>query len=109
MKTSRVISPQKLKELMDQGESILLVDIRDPEDYDYCHIQGAVNYPKVDFDKYVQQIPKDMMVVLACKYGKKSEQLVTMLRADKAFTNVAHLAGGLWDWSREIDPKLIVW
>ncbi|MCX6270869.1 MAG: rhodanese-like domain-containing protein [Bacteroidetes bacterium] len=106
----RLISVQDLKAKIDLGEKILIIDIRDPEDFDYCHIDGSVNYPKQDFDRYKESIPMDIPVILVCKYGKKSEQLVTMMRGGTTkYNKVCSLLGGLWDWSREIDLSMTVW
>ena len=106
----RLISCQDLKSKLDAGENLLIIDIRDAEDFEYCHIEGSLNYPKPEFDQHVKDIPEDRLVVLVCKYGKKSEQLVTMVRGGTTrFKNVCSLLGGLWDWSREIDPSMSVW
>ena len=105
----RLVPVHDLKEMIDKNEKYLIIDIRDPEDFEFCHIANSVNFPKPDFDNHITEIPKDIPVILVCKYGKKSEQLVTMLMEDHGHRNCKSLLGGLWEWSREIDPSLIVW
>lgn len=105
----RLISPTGLKEMMELGTPHLIIDIRDPEDFDFCSLPNSINVPKPDFDAFIPKIPKDVQVILVCKYGKKSEQLVLILKVDHGYRNICSLEGGLWDWSREIDPAMIVW
>jgi sulfur-carrier protein adenylyltransferase/sulfurtransferase len=109
MKTSRLITVNELKEQIDNAEPVLIIDIREADEFQESRIEGSVNYPKPDFDKYITQIPYDIPVVLCCKYGKKSEQINLMLRADHNYKNISSLVGGLYEWSREIDPSMDIW
>ncbi|HRY33869.1 MAG TPA: rhodanese-like domain-containing protein [Bacteroidales bacterium] len=105
----RLIPVHDLKEKLDKGEEVLIVDMRDPEDYEFCHIAGSINVTRKDFDAFIPKVPHDIPVVFICKYGKKSEQVVVTLRNEHAHKNVYSLLGGLWEWAKEIDPSMIVW
>lgn len=105
----RVITVHDLKDWIDKGEPLLIIDIRDPDEFEDCRIEGSVNYPRLEFDKHIGKIPYDIPVVLICKYGKKSEQINLNLRADHKYKNTYSLLGGLFEWSREIDQSMVVW
>jgi adenylyltransferase/sulfurtransferase len=105
----RVITVHDLKDWMDKGDPLLIIDIRDADEFEECAIKVSVNYPRTEFDKFKDGIPFDIPVVLICKYGKKSEQINLMLRADLKHKNTYSLLGGLFEWSREIDKSMVVW
>jgi len=105
----RVITVHDLKDWMDKGDPLLIIDIRDADEFEECAIKESVNYPRTEFEKYIPLIPKDIPVVLICKYGKKSEQINLMLRADHKYKLTYSLLGGLFEWSREIDKTMVVW
>lgn len=105
----RLVLVEDLKKKLDDSEELLIIDIRDADDFGFCHINGSVNFPVSEFESRISEIPNDIPVILVCKYGKKSEQYVTRLMEDHGYKNVKSLLGGLWEWSREIDPSMIVW
>jgi len=105
----RVITVHDVKEMMDKGEPLLIIDIRDPDEFEDVCIKGSLNYPRLEFDKYIAKIPFDIPVILVCKYGKKSEQINLNLRVDHKHKNTYSLLGGLFEWSREIDKSMVVW
>jgi rhodanese-related sulfurtransferase len=105
----RVITVHDLKEMIDKGEPIQIIDIRDPDEFEEVRIKDSVNYPRLEFEKYIAKIPFDIPVVLICKYGKKSEQINLNLRVDHKHKNTFSLLGGLFEWSREIDKSMVVW
>ncbi|MEI6576718.1 MAG: rhodanese-like domain-containing protein [Bacteroidota bacterium] len=105
----RVITAHDLKDWIDKGDPLLIVDIRDADEFEDVRIKGSVNYPRLEFDKHIADIPFDIPVVLLCKYGKKSEQINLNLRADHKHKNTYSLLGGLFEWSREIDKSMVIW
>lgn len=105
----RVITVHDLKDWMDKGDPLLIIDIRDADEFEECAIKESVNYPRAEFDKYIDDIPFDIPVVLICKYGMKSELINLRLRADFTHKNTYSLLGGLFEWGREIDKSIIVW
>jgi rhodanese-related sulfurtransferase len=105
----RLVPVHDLKEMIDKGSEFLIIDIRDADDFDFAHIAGSLNFPKPEFDSRIPEIPRDIPVILVCKYGKKSEALVMTLMEDHGYKNCKSLLGGIWEWSKEIDPTLVVW
>jgi rhodanese-related sulfurtransferase len=93
-----------VKELQTETEYILL-DARDPVEFNTSHIQGAlyVNYPP-DFElRSVRGLDKNANIVVYCSVGLRSENVVrTMI--ESGYTNVKSLYGGIFEWSNQELP-----
>ena len=87
------------------GTAPLLVDVREPWEYDIAHLPGAELHPGSTLDLDSQKIPRDRDVVLYCHSGMRSHYWMSALRA-RGFERVAHLRGGIDAWSREVDPSV---
>ncbi len=57
------ITPQQVKERLDRGETIVLVDVRDRSQYDRMHVTGALSVPKTEVDTRAREIPADKPIV----------------------------------------------
>ncbi|GAA3459645.1 adenylyltransferase/sulfurtransferase MoeZ [Saccharothrix longispora] len=101
------ITPLELKQKQDAGEDFLLVDVREPHEYEIVRIPGSVLIPKDRILSGVAfaELPQDKQVVLHCKSGARSaEALAALHRA--GFSDAVHVGGGVLAWAREIDPSL---
>jgi rhodanese-related sulfurtransferase/plastocyanin len=76
-----LISPQRLVELVQSGEKVLFLDVREPEEYAEGHIPGAVNLPERDFTKRVSEIPADALVIPYCNMDFRGFVAIQQLRA----------------------------
>ena len=94
--------------------SFLLLDVRDEEEFDNCHIQGAKLYPKARLSRATGQFTPEVlsfkdhpekMIVLYCDYGKISVEAAQMF-AERGFDNIFVLHGGLADFAVEY-PNLV--
>src|SRR5581483_5809129 len=99
------ITPTELKARLDAGDNILIVDVRDPHEWEISDIQGSLHIPKSQIIARMDEIPRDREVVLQCKTGARSRDALLMLQ-DKGFTNLVNLKGGINAWAREVDPSL---
>lgn len=97
------ISAAKLKEWMDNGADILVIDLRDELDYEVYHMEHAVNIPKKNILDAAGEIPKDIPVVLYCKYGAKSPTVIKNLMKEGNFSNLYSLQDGLFEWAKEYE------
>lgn len=103
------ISPQELKELLDQAqEGITLLDVREPYEYDYGHL-FALHIPLGEIANNIDQIPRSGTVVVYCRSGSRSLQAIRYLAAEHGFTNLVNLRGGLLGWKLEVDPDIAVY
>ncbi|MDQ2584828.1 adenylyltransferase/sulfurtransferase MoeZ [Saccharothrix yanglingensis] len=101
------ITPLELKQKQDAGEDFLLVDVREPHEYEIVKIPGSVLIPKdrILSGEAFAELPQDKQVVLHCKSGARSaEALAALHRA--GFSDAVHVGGGVLAWAREIDPSL---
>lgn len=99
------ITVQELKEMMDSGESFQLIDVREPHEYDICNIEGEL-IPQGEIPASVDRISKDKKVVVHCRSGGRSGNMVQWLEKNHGFTNLHNLKGGILAWAREIDPEM---
>jgi len=80
----------------------LLIDVREPEEYDRAHIPGAVNLPQADLASRLDDLPRDRPVYVVCKAGYRSLRAAQFL-IQAGFTNVASVKGGTDAWQARAD------
>jgi adenylyltransferase/sulfurtransferase len=101
------ITPLELKHKQESGEDFLLVDVREPHEYEIVKIPGSVLIPK---DKILSgeafsELPQDKPLVLHCKSGARSAEALAALHK-AGFSDAVHVGGGVLAWAREVDPSL---
>lgn len=99
------ITVQELKKLMDEKADFQLIDVREPYEADICEIGGEL-IPQGDIPSNVDKISKDKQVIIHCRSGARSGNMVKWLEANHGFTNLYNLKGGILAWAREIDPEM---
>ena len=97
----------ELKAKMDAGEDFLLVDVREPAEYEIVRIPGSVLIPKGDIlnGSALSQLPQDRQIVLHCKSGVRSAEALAAVKA-AGFANSVHVQGGVLAWQAQVDPSL---
>jgi rhodanese-related sulfurtransferase len=100
------IQPVDLKRLLDAGQSVVLLDVRQPEEHAHCALPGSVLIPLGELPARVNELdPAAELVVVYCHHGVRSLSGAAIL-AQAGFANVASLAGGIDRWSLAIDPSV---
>ena len=99
------ISVQELKQLMDSKADFQLIDVREPHEVDICEIGGEL-IPMHDVPQNLDKISKDKQVVVHCRSGGRSGQIIQFLEKNHGFTNLYNLKGGILAWAREIDTSM---
>ena len=99
------ISPQELKQKLDENESVLLLDVREPSEYDIVHLEGARLIPLNTLPHHIDSLPLDQEIVVYCHHGQRSLYATAYLH-QKGYTDAINLAGGIDHWAAEIDPTL---
>ena len=102
---SPTISVRELKAKMDRGEELVLIDVREPYEYDIARIDGARLIPLGEFQDHAAGLPRTGTLVMQCHSGARSEFATQLLR-EAGFKNVFNLVGGIDAWSVEIDPAV---
>jgi adenylyltransferase/sulfurtransferase len=101
------ITATELKEMLDRGDDIFLVDVREPNEYEIVSIPGAVLIPKDQFlsGAALERLPQDKRVVLHCKSGARSAECLVVLK-NAGFADASHVGGGVLAWISQVDPSL---
>jgi rhodanese-related sulfurtransferase len=96
------ITSTKAKDMMDQNESIIVLDVRTEEEYNTGHIQGAILIPDDEIEEKVEDIIKDKAatILVYCRSGRRSEAASIILN-ELGYTNIYDF-GGIIDWEYEI-------
>ncbi|HEX4286485.1 MAG TPA: molybdopterin-synthase adenylyltransferase MoeB [Terracidiphilus sp.] len=98
------ISVKELKQRLDAGEDVQLIDVREPYEYQIAQIGGKL-IPQNDVANRLNEIDRDREVVVHCKSGGRSQRIAEFLK-QAGYEKVANVAGGITAWSDEIDPKV---
>jgi rhodanese-related sulfurtransferase len=81
----------------DVGDDVYLLDVRDPDEWAFGHAPQAHHVPMMQIPARVDEVPADRDVVVVCRVGARSAQVVAYLRA-QGFERVANLDGGMIAW-----------
>ena len=99
------IEPAVLATRLASGESVEILDVREPYEWEIARIEGARLIPLATLESRLTELAQDREIVVHCKLGGRSAQAVRRLRA-AGFRNVLNLAGGIERWSAEVDPEV---
>lgn len=99
------ITAKELKAKMDRGEDFVLVDVREPHEYQIARIPGSQLIPLGTIASRSGELDPDAEIVLQCKGGVRSAQALAVLQS-QGFTNLANLKGGILAWSDDVDPTV---
>lgn len=102
------ISARKVKELLDSGAAVKLIDVREPRDFQRCQIEGSKLIPGGSMPEHLWQVKrwaKDAKLILICHDGMRSLNVAAWLR-EQGIANCVSMAGGIDAWSILIDPSV---
>lgn len=99
------ITVQELKKMIDNKENFQLIDVREPYEAEICAIGGEL-IPMGEIIHQTDKIRKDIPVVMHCRSGKRSGNVIQLLEAQFGFNNLINLEGGILAWADQIDSTL---
>lgn len=99
------ISPAELKERMEKGEAVALIDVREEDEYEMARVEGARLMPLSRFPEWADSLNPEDELIFMCHHGIRSAQVCAFL-ARQGFKRLYNLAGGIDRWSREVDPRV---
>jgi adenylyltransferase/sulfurtransferase len=104
------ITTRELKDWIDAGKSIELIDVREPAEYEIVKIPGSTLIPKGDIlsGAALSSLPQDRQLVLYCKSGVRSAEALAAVKA-AGFKDAVHVQGGVVSWVRHVDPSLPIY
>ncbi len=99
------IDPVEVKAKMDRGEPFVLIDVREPHEYQICSIPTAKLIPLGDLPKRINELNSADEIVAHCKSGMRSAKAVDFLK-QAGFRKVRNMKGGILAWSDKVDPRV---
>ena len=96
-----------VKQLLDSGEPLLLLDVREPHEHAAAKIDAATLIPMREIPGRLAELAphKENRVVVHCHHGGRSQRVMNYLR-QQGFTKVQNMIGGIDDWSLQVDPSV---
>ena len=104
------ITPRELRELLDSGKKVALIDVREPVEWDINHIDGAQLIPKssINSGEGLAKLPQDRIPVLYCKTGVRSAEALAAVKK-AGFADAVHLQGGIVAWAKQMQPDMVMY
>jgi molybdopterin/thiamine biosynthesis adenylyltransferase/rhodanese-related sulfurtransferase len=104
------ITPRELRELLDSGKKVALIDVREPAEWDINHIDGAQLIPKslINSGEGLAKLPQDRVPVLYCKTGVRSAEALAAVKK-AGFADAVHLQGGIVAWAKQMQPDMVIY
>jgi molybdopterin/thiamine biosynthesis adenylyltransferase/rhodanese-related sulfurtransferase/molybdopterin converting factor small subunit len=99
------IDPVEVKAKIDRGDPFVLIDVREPHEYQICNIPQAKLIPLGDLPKRVNELDSADEIVAHCKSGMRSAKAVDFLK-QAGFRKVRNMKGGILAWSDKVDPSV---
>jgi sulfur-carrier protein adenylyltransferase/sulfurtransferase len=95
-----------LKERDNGDRDFVLVDVREPNEYEINKIPGSVLIPKGDFlnGSALEKLPADRQIVMYCKTGVRSAETLAIVKG-AGYADAVHVGGGVVAWVGQIDPS----
>jgi adenylyltransferase/sulfurtransferase len=99
------ITPEELKRRLDAGETVFILDVRNPPEYEICRISGSTLIPLPTLPRRLEELDRTRELVVHCKSGMRSQQAIGIL-CQAGFANLKNLKGGILAWADKIDPSM---
>ncbi len=99
------ISPKQVKERIDRKDNFILIDVREPHEYQICSIPTAKLIPLGELPKHLSELDPNADYVMHCKGGGRSAKACELMRAS-GFKTVLNMTGGIGSWSDQVDPSV---
>lgn len=101
------ITVTELKKMIDNKENFQLIDVREEHEYENANINGLL-IPMGEIESRNNEISKDKKVIIQCRSGARSANVIELLEQNFGYTNLYNLEGGIMAWAREIDDSLTI-
>jgi len=101
----RQLRPTELVMHLQAGRTPVLLDVREPWEWNVCRVPGAILIPMRDLPARVAELDKDAETVVICHHGVRSYHAARYLET-AGFGDVINLSGGVAAWADEVDPAM---
>jgi len=103
--TEGEIEVTEVKEKLDRGDKFVLLDVREPHEYDICNIPAAKLIPLGQVAQRLNELDPEADIVIHCKSGMRSARACGILKG-AGFKHVRNMKGGILAWSDQVDPSV---
>jgi adenylyltransferase/sulfurtransferase len=100
------ITATELKQRLDAGDDIQIIDVRQPDEYAFARIEGTKLIPLGEVLKRMDEIDETRETVVHCKMGGRSARAIEALQRAGFKGNLINLRGGITAWSNEVDSSI---
>jgi len=97
--------PLEVKELLDSGTDIVLVDVREKWEFEYCRIPNSIHISVTDIPDNISKLETKKPLILVCHNGRRSRHIGEEL-IKNGFDNLINLKGGVDQWADDIDVSM---
>lgn len=101
----RPLSPPDLKERLDRGDELVLLDVREQGEVEICRLPGITHIPLGELSVRHVELDPDAETVCICHHGVRSAHAAAAL-AQLGFEALWNLSGGIDRWAREVEPGM---
>lgn len=102
----RTITPQELHEQLENGHPYFLLDVRESDEFDICHLPNSVLIPMHEVPTRSHELPQDTDMVVICHHGVRSAHIINYLESTGHRGKMYNLAGGMHAWALEVDRTM---
>ncbi|HEY7428674.1 MAG TPA: molybdopterin-synthase adenylyltransferase MoeB [Gemmataceae bacterium] len=100
------ITVEELKQRLDRGENVFVLDVRNPEEIQICRLPGSTVIPLPTLPQRFGELDRSREIVVHCKSGVRSQKAIYFLR-QQGFANLKNLTGGILAWADRIDKSML--
>ena len=99
------IAPLAFKAMLDRGDDLLLLDVREQVELEICKLAEAVHIPMGEVPMRLHELPKDKLIVVMCHHGRRSMMVAQVLKKN-GFDKLLNLDGGIDLYAGECDASM---
>jgi adenylyltransferase/sulfurtransferase len=99
------ITPTELKSRLDKGDQLVLLDVREPWEFDLDKLNGSTLIPLATLPQSHGKLKRETEIVAICHHGMRSADATNFL-LQQGFSNVKNLVGGIDAWSAQVDRSV---
>jgi rhodanese-related sulfurtransferase len=100
------IDVTELSQMLSDENASLLLDVREPWEFEHCNINGSVNIPLSEIPSRLQELGEKNDIVVICHHGGRSWQVASFLENQNICETIMNLEGGIDAWAIQIDPEM---
>ena len=100
------ITPTELKQRLDRGDDIQIVDVRENNEFAHCRIPNSIHIPLGQVLNRMDEIDPNRETVVHCKMGGRSARAIDALQRSGFTGKLINLKDGILGWSDEVDPSV---